>query len=214
MIEYYIKIIDMNTFNALINDYENRILLSQPQNYYKDIAFYSLVPENNKFMIMAKQSAIKYSLTPAYPIGIVIVSEEGKVLSRAGNGNGYHELHLKSRGHIKGCKRKVIMEAMKNREPEINHEDIAYDLCPGCHTDYHAEAKAINHCENKIHLIGASIYMYGHYWCCKDCWEKIKKSGIKDVFLPDTYKKFQDRTEVRKWSEEVKRARENNSISI
>lgn len=180
----------------------------EPKNQFKDPNLYSFVPENNPVMQAAKDAASSYSLTPNYPIGIVAVTDDN-VLCAAGNGNGYHETNTQNEGHIEGCKRRFIsQERVKNGGEKIKPGE-EFDLCPGCHTDFHAEANLIRKAkEFDIDLNGTDIHMYGHYWCCGDCWDKIKKAGVRKVILPDTYKKFEDLEEVKKWAKECEENRQ------
>jgi len=60
-----------------------------------------------------------------------------------------------------------------------------YWLCPGCSSpNNHAENRAIIDAYKKNGAIdGADLYLYGHWWCCKDCWNSIIKHNINNVFL-------------------------------
>ncbi|MBU0614216.1 hypothetical protein KJ766_02960, partial [Patescibacteria group bacterium] len=38
---------------------------------------------------------------------------------------------------------------------------------------------------------GADLYMYGHWWCCKPCWDAMIEAGIRDVYVcSDAHKRF------------------------
>ncbi len=187
---------------------------NMPQDYYKNRDFYLFASENNKFMKLAKLSAIKYSLTPNYPIGIIIVSEDGEIISESGNGNGYHEKFFNSEGHIKGCKRKFLKSKKEKEGKSVDTEEFDYDLCLGCHTDYHAEARAIRECKDKNKLSGASVYMYGHYWCCRSCWNKMKDVDIKQVFLLENCEKFKNKENIKEWADYVSSERLRLGIKV
>ena len=60
-----------------------------------------------------------------------------------------------------------------------------YWLCPGCASSKrHAETLAVKHAlKNKKSIKGAVLYLYGHWWCCKPCWDSMIAAGIKDVYL-------------------------------
>lgn len=60
-----------------------------------------------------------------------------------------------------------------------------YELCPrSCHSDNHSEKQAIKQAEkNGKETKGADLYLYGHWWCCKPCWDAMIKAGIKNVYL-------------------------------
>jgi deoxycytidylate deaminase len=181
----------------------------EPKNEFKDPSLYAFVPETHPVMQSAKEAASVHSLTPNYPIGIV-AAIEGKVICAAGNGNGYHEASHNKEGHINGCRRMFIsQERVKNGGEKIKPGQ-EFDLCPGCHTDFHAEANLTRKAaELNIDLKGADVHMYGHYWCCGECWEKMKKAGVGRVILPDTYKKFEDLEEVKKWAKECAESKIN-----
>lgn len=179
-----------------------------PTLQFKDPSLYDFVSETHPLMQASKKAGVEYSLTPNYPIGIVAAIDD-KVIVAAGNGNGYHESNQETEGHLNGCKRMFIsQERVKNGGEKIKPGQ-EFDLCPGCHTDFHAESNLIRKAAEKgINLGGADVYMYGHYWCCGPCWEKMDKAGIRKVFLPDTYKKFENLEEVKKWAEERKQLKD------
>lgn len=53
-----------------------------------------------------------------------------------------------------------------------------------CHQEGHAEVSAIkNAFAAGYEIWGADMYLYGHWWCCEDCWDKMISAGIKRVFL-------------------------------
>lgn len=180
--------------------------------FFQKKELYNFVPENQPFMRAAKSAAIKHSKTSLFPIGIVAV-KNGTVLAEAGNGNGYHEENLNNPGHRKGCVRRFLNDERVEQGLEKFKSGEGYELCPGCSTDSHAEANLVKSAKDNNsyeYLNGADVYMYGHYWCCKPCFDKMLKAGINNVYLPDTYEKFKDKAEIAKWAEEVKLARESN----
>ncbi len=53
-----------------------------------------------------------------------------------------------------------------------------------CFQEGHAEIMAIADAEkNGYNIEGADIYLYGHWWCCENCWNAMTGAGIKDVYL-------------------------------
>lgn len=60
-----------------------------------------------------------------------------------------------------------------------------YWLCPGCAKHkHHAESRAVKDAILKNNSIsGADLYLYGHWWCCKPCWDNMIAAGIRDVYL-------------------------------
>jgi deoxycytidylate deaminase len=189
----------------------NFVDIDQEIQYFQDQKFYQLLDENNLFIQAAKQAAIKHSLTSIFPIGIV-AEKDGKIIGEAGNGNGYHEKNLETPGHRKGCIRRYLNdEKEKQGKPKFKGGE-GFELCPGCHTDSHAEANLIKTIEDQgkySELKDANIYMYGHFWCCKSCWQKMLDAGVKNVYLPESRMKWNNKAEIAKWAEEVASARKN-----
>lgn len=62
-----------------------------------------------------------------------------------------------------------------------------YWLCPGCSTHHdHAESGAVRDAlakSGREAVQGADVYLYGHYWCCKPCWDAMIAGGIRDVYV-------------------------------
>lgn len=176
---------------------------SEEVEFFRQRELYRYVPEDNKYMQLAKRAAAEFSKTADFPIGIVAI-KNGEVVSEAGNGNGYHEEHENTPGHKGGCVRKFLRQQARDQGLEAP-KGLSHDLCPGCHTDSHAEANLIKNAKNKEDLRGAEVYMYGHFWCCKSCWNKMKQAGIKDVFLPEDNMKFDTKEGLAEWIEEYKK---------
>jgi deoxycytidylate deaminase len=64
-----------------------------------------------------------------------------------------------------------------------------YWTCSGCSPKFHAEQSAIRNAQKNGHdLHGADLYLWGHWWCCENCWEKMIDVGIKKVFLAEEAK--------------------------
>ncbi len=174
--------------------------------YFQKPEHYIFVPENNQY-IQAAKTAAKYSLTSVFPIGIVAV-KNNEIIAQAGNGNGYHESNENTPGHRKGCIRRFLNDEREKQGLSKFKGGEGFELCPGCHTDSHAEANLIKNMLDPEKLKGADIYMYGHFWCCKPCWNKMLNVGIKNVYLPDTAMKFNNKDEVAEWAEEVRLAKQ------
>ena len=119
----------------------------------------------NIFMFLAKEYAKTHSLDKVMP-GAAIVARDSIVLGMGANGSDHHEKH--------GCKRVEL--GCKTGE--------GYELCEGCHPKNHSESKAIQAAiANGNNPKGADLYLWGHWWCCKPCWEAIIKADINRVFL-------------------------------
>ena len=62
-----------------------------------------------------------------------------------------------------------------------------YHLCKEvCKQEGHAEAMAVKDAHKQgIDAQGADLYLWGHWWCCKPCWEAMEGAGIKNVYLQE-----------------------------
>lgn len=125
------------------------------------------VSEDNEFIKIAKQFAKDNSLDKVMPNSSVIV-KDNKIIGIGANGSDYHEKH--------GCYRK---------EHNLPTGE-GYELCEGCSPKNHGEAQAIKDALSKgNNPNGADLYLWGHWWCCKPCWDAMINSGIKNIYLLD-----------------------------
>lgn len=140
---------------------------------------YQYVSITNKFM----QVAMEIAKTDAYdtgfgskaPVGAAFV-KNNKVLVKAAVGNDYHLNH--------GCKRQKL--GIPSGEK--------YELCPGCDYSSHAEPKAIEIAkENDINLKDSDVYLFGQWWCCRPCSEKMMSVGIRNIYLLENSEKYFNR---------------------
>ena len=123
------------------------------------------VYSSNVYMILAKNFARTYSLDKVMP-GAAIVVKDNLILGIAANGSDYHENNI--------CQRIIL--GSKTGE--------GYELCEGCHPKNHSEPKAIQHAIVRDYdTRGADLYLWGHWWCCKFCWDAMIGAGINRVFL-------------------------------
>ncbi len=104
-----------------------------------------------------------------WPIGAVLVKNDQAV---AAGGNGFSipskEPHICER-YIQDCK-----------------SGEGYDLCSFHDSLGHAEQMTIKRArEAGIDPFGGDIYMFGHWWCCKSCWDAMIDAGIRDVYVCD-----------------------------
>lgn len=132
------------------------------------------VLENDPFMKEAMEAARNLSTDRLQPTGAVIVKED-KILVKVANqvilkNSKFQELHRK-----KLCLRKILKIKSGTK----------YWLCPGCSGyNSHAEAKAVLKAKKEnINIKGGDLYLWGHWWCCKPCWDKMIEAGIKNVYL-------------------------------
>ena len=126
------------------------------------------VEEDNQYILMAKEISIQSGCIKQ-PTGSVVV-KDGKVIGKGTNAGR----------KVEKCPR--VEKGSKTGED--------YYLCKEiCLQEGHAEAQAIKNAQGDTN--GADLYLYGHWWCCRDCWEKIIKAGIKNVYLiKGAYEKF------------------------
>ncbi len=125
------------------------------------------VPLENEFMQAAKNAAESLSLDAKHPTGAVVVMD-GEITGIGANDSEWHENNE--------CERKL--QGIPTGK--------GYDLCEGCHPRNHAEPSAIRQAEeNGKKVAGADLYLWGHWWCCKDCWNVMISAGIRDVYLVD-----------------------------
>ena len=123
------------------------------------------VDEKNSVMWLAKKIARNFSLDKTMP-GAAVVVKDGKVLGMGANGSNYHKEHQCQRV-ILGCK-----------------TGEGYEFCEGCSPKNHSEAKAIKNVQDMGNETkGADLYLWGHWWCCKWCWDAMIEAGISNVYL-------------------------------
>lgn len=136
------------------------------------------VPGDNRFMIEAISVRNTESTDGQHPTGAVVVKKD-VVIGKAANQAGFKHPKFIAL-HAKGwCVRRKLKVKSGTK----------YWLCPGCstHAD-HAESGAVDNAIKNVGLDivnGADLYLYGHWWCCKPCWDAMIKAGIKNVYLLD-----------------------------
>lgn len=144
---------------------------------------YPYLPEGRKFkyvdhdhpmMVEAAKAREVNSGDPSYPVGAVMV-KDGKIIARAGNGyNQGRQTHI--------CPR-LVLECPSG---------TGYDLCTLHDSPGHAEQMCVDQArEEGIDTQGADLYMYGHWWACEPCWNKMIDAGVRDVYLTyDAHERF------------------------
>ncbi|MEX2411348.1 MAG: deaminase [Candidatus Paceibacterota bacterium] len=132
------------------------------------------VPENNKFMKIAKETAINKSTDQMQPTGAVIV-KNGEIISKGANQSKLKSKRLRNIHKNGLCVRRIL------KIPSGK----SYWLCPGCSTyEQHAENQAVIDAKNnKKDTIESDLYLWGHWWCCEPCWNSMIKAGIENVYL-------------------------------
>jgi len=123
------------------------------------------VDETDPMMVLAKEYGRARCLDRTMPTASV-VAREGFVLGIGANGSNYHNTHE--------CVR--VARGIKTGE--------GYELCEGCHPKNHSEVRAIEDAWQQGHLVrGADLYLWGHWWCCRYCWDVILDAEIQQVYL-------------------------------
>ena len=127
----------------------------------------SYVLETDRYMSLAKEYAEKYRSNLIQP-GAAVVVRDGEVIGIGSIGN--------NPAHKLGCVRVELN--MPTGE--------GYELCDGCNPMFHSEASAVRDMQTKNENgTNADLYLWGHWWCCKDCWDSMISAGIRDVYLLD-----------------------------
>lgn len=145
------------------------------------------VEESNPFMQIALAEKAK-SNDQLYPTGAVVV-KDGKVVGQAHNRAGYKHKFLID-WHSRGfCPRRWFKIKTGQK----------YWLCKGCATSKnHAESTLVREFEKEgrlQELNDSDLYLAGHWWCCKPCWDNMIRAGIKNVFIMQGAKeRFDKRT--------------------
>lgn len=139
------------------------------------------VTEDDKYMQAAKVVRNTLSTDRFHSTGAVVV-KDGEIIGQAANQAGFkHEYFI--RLHEKGkCVRKWLKVKSGTR----------YWLCPGCskskdHAETGASKDAMKRHPDKVE--GATLYLYGHWWCCEPCAKAMVHAGIKNVVLLEDAKK-------------------------
>ncbi|MSU55135.1 MAG: hypothetical protein EXS46_01175 [Candidatus Taylorbacteria bacterium] len=132
------------------------------------------VPAHDRFMRAAEDACRELSTDRQHPTSAVLV-KDGVVVSSAANRAVLKNSKLLA-FHRKGwCVRKLLKTPSGQK----------YWLCPGC-------ASSKNHAETSVMRLaikqgidteGADIYHWGHWWCCKPCWDSMIAGGIRNVYL-------------------------------
>ena len=139
------------------------------------------VSKDNPFIIAAEQTAKNFSSDYMQSTGAVIV-KDGFIVGEGANQSFLKHPALQNL-HRRGlCIRKFLKIKSGTK----------YWLCLGCsgHKS-HAEARAVLNARTKgIDVSLADLYLWGHWWCCKSCWDIIIKAGIKNVYLLEGSEKF------------------------
>jgi deoxycytidylate deaminase len=145
----------------------------------KEIFF---VLADNFFIQAAKKVCEEKSTDKNHPTGAVVVKDK-KIIGAEANQSAFKNPKLVELHKNGFCLRKWLKIKTGTK----------YWLCPGCSSwRDHAEARAVRDAiKMGNNPAWADLYLYGHWWCCKPCWDCMIKHGIQNVYLlKDSYKMF------------------------
>lgn len=132
------------------------------------------VPMVNPFMAEAKKVCLENSTDHNHPTGAVVV-KNGIIVGRGANQSAIRNKLLLNLHKEYFCIRKWLHIKSGTH----------YWLCPGCASSkMHAEPRAVKDAQkNAGDITGADLYLWGHWWCCKPCWDSMIGRGIHNVYL-------------------------------
>jgi tRNA(Arg) A34 adenosine deaminase TadA len=131
-------------------------------------------PFTNDYMRAAYEYSKAHSSDRNHPTGAVVV-KDGSII-----GSGANQVPIKNEFMKKVHKELIcIRKIFKVKSGE------KYWLCPGCaKCDDHGEQQSVRDAiKNVGNIEGADLYLWGHWWCCKPCWDAMIAAGIKEVYL-------------------------------
>ena len=130
--------------------------------------------DDNEFFDYGKD-IYRYADHSLGQITTTLYEKEKLILTYASNGGPlFHKEH--------GCERKRLHIPTGQ----------GYDLCMGCNPVNHSEISAIKRAKlygKYEELRGATAYLYGHWWSCKDCSDGMEEAGIKHLNLSRSWTK-------------------------
>lgn len=141
------------------------------------------VPADNPFMAAAKEYARENNTVKH--VGAAVVVKDGRIIGRGSVGAGLHGEIDPATGTKRGCVRE------KMNVPT----GTGYELCKGCGYEYHSEALAIRDAKKSgADTEGADVYLWGHWWACKQCWKTMMDASIQNLYLLEDSEKLFNKT--------------------
>jgi len=134
------------------------------------------VPADNVFMQEAKKVAKEKSTDKHISTGAVVVDvNSNTIITQDANMAPLTNEHLINL-HKKYCIRRILGIPSGQK----------YWICPGCaggdhHAEYRASEKLIKNGFNKNDQF--DVYLWGHWWACKDCWGKMLEIPVRNLYL-------------------------------
>lgn len=142
--------------------------------YLPDDGTIAYVSDANVFMAEAKKTCLEKSTDHYHPTGAVVV-KDGVILGKGANQSALRNKHLLSLHKRYFCLRRFFN--VKSGEK--------YWVCPGCASAVmHAETRAVRDAlKSQQTLAGCELYLWGHWWCCKPCWDSMLGADLHKVYL-------------------------------
>jgi len=155
-------------------------------------------PASDPFMEEALEEVAKMEATHPEvnrPTAAILV-KDGRVVAKSRNGSI----------HKTFCPR-VCLNSPSGQE---------YEYCPNhCHGRNHAEATTVRKAkEAGIDTTGADLYLAGHWWACKSCWDSMIEGKINDLFLVEDAHTLYDEVERRQTSKPAGVLKSSASVLI
>lgn len=126
---------------------------------------YEYVNLDNPWMQRAREVRSGLGRGCNWSVGAVLVRDDEE-LSVGGNNEEVTEQPLFCVRRVLGCTSGVDYHLC--------------DLCSGSHAEQSALKKAR---QNNIDVSGATVYLYGHWWGCKSCWDELVQAGVSRMCL-------------------------------
>jgi deoxycytidylate deaminase len=123
------------------------------------------VPVDNKFMKAASKLAQTSGCRKQSTAAVIV--RDGEIIAQGSNS---------------GIRVEICPRVEKGSKTGTD-----YHFCKEiCQQEGHAEEMAIKVARKKgLDTKGADLYLFGHWWCCKPCWEAMESAGIKNVYLQE-----------------------------
>ena len=117
----------------------------------------------NEFMRAAKE-ILDHKGCVKHPTSAVVV-KDGKIVGRGTNAG------------------KIVEVCPRWGSPTGTNYGPCKEICG---QEGHSEVTSIADAKKKGNeTMGADLYLYGHWWCCENCWNTMEKAGIRNVYLLD-----------------------------
>ena len=134
------------------------------------------VPADNVFMQEAKRIAKEESTDRHISTGAVIVNVRDNMIVSRGANMAPLTNNILINLHKKYCIRRILKIPSGQK----------YWVCRGCaggdhHAEYRASKKLIKDGFDKNNQF--DLYLFGHWWACKDCWGKMLEIPIRNLYL-------------------------------